>query len=90
MMRSRLLIGETRKSRARATMAQSAIAVLAGFVVLALLLPIRGVDSDPPVCWSVFDYIVPCGNGLALAAGAATAGLVGWVLWLAGRRRRHR
>jgi hypothetical protein len=62
------------------------IALLAGLVVIAALLPWHGVDSDPPVCWSMFDYVVPCGSGLALAAGAATAGVVGCVIWLVDRR----
>jgi len=83
------LTGETTRARTWVTMAEFALALLAGVVVLVLLLPIRGVDSDPPVCWSTLDYVVPCGNGLALAAGATTAGLVGWALWLRGRRRRN-
>ncbi|CAN5746459.1 hypothetical protein BH23ACT4_BH23ACT4_05970 [soil metagenome] len=62
------------------------IAFPAGLVVFAALLPWHGVDSDPPVCWSMFDYVVPCGSGLALAAGAATAGIVGLALWLVTRR----
>jgi hypothetical protein len=57
------------------------IALLAGLVVIAALLPTHGVDSDPPVCWSMFDYVVPCGSWMALAAGAAAAALVGIVLW---------
>jgi hypothetical protein len=61
-------------------------ALLAGLVVVAALLPWYGVDSDPPVCWSMFDYVVPCGSGLALAAGAATTGVVAVTLWLLGRR----
>ncbi len=75
---------EARKPRL--TRAKLVIALLAGLVVVAALLPTRGVDSDPPVCWSMFDYVVPCGFGLALSAGAATAGLVALVLWLVGRR----
>ncbi len=61
-------------------------ALLAGFVVVAALLPWYGVDSDPPVCWSMFDYVVPCGSGLALAAGATATGVVAVTLWLLGRR----
>lgn len=70
----------------RITKAKLAAALLAGLVVIAALLPWHGVDSDPPVCWSMFDYVVPCGSGLAFAAGAATAGLVALALWLVGRR----
>jgi hypothetical protein len=61
------------------------IALVAGLVVIGALLPTHGVDSDPPVCWSMFDYVVPCGSGLALAAGATTAGIVGLLLWLVDR-----
>ncbi len=52
-----------------------AFAAVAGFVVLVLLLPWSGIDTDPPICYSMFNYSVPCGSGLALAAGVTT-GLV--------------
>jgi hypothetical protein len=74
---------DTRRPRAATKLI---IALLAGLVVIAALLPWYGVDSDPPVCWSMFDYVVPCGSELALAAGAATAGVVGLAQWLADRR----
>jgi hypothetical protein len=51
-------------------------AVIAGFVVFLLLFPFSGDDSDPPTCYSVFDYVVPCGSGLAVAAGLATGVVV--------------
>ena len=66
-----------------------AVPILAGLVVLVLLAPASGVAALPPQCWSVFGYGVPCGSGLSLAAGAATAGVVGLALWLNGRRRKH-
>lgn len=72
----------------RWTWAKVAMALLAGIVVLVLLLPASGIEPIPPVCYSVFGYTVPCDAGWALAAGAATAGVVGLLLWIAGRRRK--
>lgn len=59
-------------------------AVLAALVVFVLLLPWSGNDSDPPECFSVFGYVVPCGpgpeqqhgEGFALAGAFVAAGLV--------------
>ena len=53
-------------------------AMAAGVVVLLLLLPAYGIDTDPPQCFSTFDYSVPCGAGLAFGA-AAVAGAGGWL-----------
>lgn len=66
-----------------------AVPFLAGLVALVLLAPASGVDSQAHQCWSVFGYGVPCGSGLSLAAGAATAGVVGLALRLSGHRRKH-
>jgi hypothetical protein len=42
----------------------TAIASLgAAVVVFALLLPTLGHDTDPPECYSMFGYVVPCGPG---------------------------
>ncbi|MFC6238906.1 hypothetical protein [Longivirga aurantiaca] len=58
-----------------------------GLAVVFLLLPARGVDTDPPACSSALGYSVPCGSGwafgAALAVGLLAAGAVAWVL---GRR----
>lgn len=62
---------------------------IAGFVVVVLLVPGSGVDSDIPRCQSVLGYDVPCGAWLSLAAGAATAGVIASALWLNGRRKRQ-
>ena len=72
---------------ARMTVTKVAVALLAGLVVLVLLFPASGIDPLPPQCFSVLGYTVPCGGGLAVAAGAATAGVVGLSLWLKSRRR---
>jgi hypothetical protein len=62
-------------------------ALLAGFVVLALLFPASGVDSQPPVCRSIFGYVVPCEAWVAWVAAVVTAGLVGWAVWATLRNR---
>jgi hypothetical protein len=69
------------------TAAKLAIVVLAGLIVLVLLLPVSGVDTLPPECYSVFGYTVPCGSGISVAAGAAAAAIIGLLLWFAGRPR---
>jgi hypothetical protein len=70
--------------------AKVAIAVLAGLVVLVLLFPVSGVDTQPPECYSVFGYSVPCGDGVAVAAGAAVAAVIGVLFWIAGGGRDKR
>ena len=62
--------------------------LLVGLGVLVLLFPASGVDSDPPVCRSVFFYVVPCEAWIAWAAGAAAASLIGLALWVDSRRHR--
>jgi len=81
---------QTERQGRRWTLAKVALALLAGLVVLVLLFPGSGVDTLPPQCVSVFGYSVPCAGGVAVAAGAATAGVVGLLLWIAGRRKHKR
>ncbi|MEX1171625.1 MAG: hypothetical protein WEG56_03325 [Chloroflexota bacterium] len=57
-------------------------ALLAGLVVLLLLFPGSGNSAQPPECYSMFGYVVPCDAWVSWAAGAAAAGLVGLVLWM--------
>ncbi len=64
------------------------IALLAGLVVLVLLFPGSGIDRQPPECYSMFGYVVPCDAWVAWAAGSATAGVVGLALWVIDRGRR--
>lgn len=78
---------QTERQGTWSTAAKVAIPVLAGLVVLVLLFPASGVDTLPPECYSVFGYTVPCGGGVAVAAGTATAAVVGLLLWAAGRGR---
>jgi hypothetical protein len=51
-------------------------AVLAAAVVFVLLIPTGGNDTDPPQCYSVLGYVVPCGLGpeQRLGPGFAFAG----------------
>ena len=76
----------TEKHGPSMTMAKVAVALLAGLVVFVLLAPFSRVDTLPPQCLSVFGG-VPCGAGLSIAAGVATAGVVGLSLGLKSRRR---
>lgn len=48
-------------------------AVLGALLVLVLLIPSGGSDTDPPECFSVFDYVVPCGFGPEQSQGAGFA-----------------
>lgn len=63
------------------------VALLAGLVVLVLLFPGSGNAAQPPTCYSVFGYVVPCDAWVAWVAGAATPVLVGLGLWMNERRR---
>jgi len=63
------------------------VALLAWLAVLLLMFPASGVATDPPECYSMLFFVVPCDAWVAWVAGAATAGLVGLGLWmLEGRR----
>ena len=64
------------------------VALLAGFVVFVLLFRGSGTGAIPPTCYSLLGYAVPCEPWVAWAVGAATAGVVGLVLWMNERRRR--
>lgn len=78
----------TRKPSARPTAGTIIVALLVGVLVLLLLFPGSGVDSDPPVCRSMLYYVVPCESWVAPIAAAVTAGLVGVGLWMMIDRRR--
>lgn len=55
--------------------------------MLVLLFPAAGVTTDPPVCYAMLFYVVPCEAWVAPLAGGVTAALVGWGLWTSDRRR---
>ncbi len=58
-----------------------------GFLVVLLLLPVSGIDTNPPVCYSTFGYTVPCGSGLAFGAALVVGLIVGWGTYRASGRR---
>ncbi len=64
-------------------------AVAVGILVLLLLFPASGVDTQPPECYSAFGYVVPCGDGLSFGLALAGAVAVGTVAYLAVQRRRR-
>lgn len=64
------------------------MALLVGLGVLLLLFPGSGIDRQPPECYAMLGYVVPCG-GLAVASSAAVAGLVGVALWMYDLRKSH-
>lgn len=71
-----------RRARAFGTLGVVAVAVL----VLLLLTPASGVDTNPPECYSTFGYVVPCGNGLSIGLALACAGVAGLAASLVARR----
>ncbi len=71
----------------RAVLLRVGVALLAGLIVLVLAFPVYGIDPIPPQCFSLIGATVPCADGFALAAGVATAGVAGLLLWLRGRGR---
>lgn len=71
---------------ALSTVAKVAIPLIAGLVVFALLYPVSRVDIIPYQCSSAVGLDVACDAGLSLAAGAATTGIIGLILWLRNRR----
>lgn len=65
---------------------KSIIALLGGAVMFVLLLPASVQTSDPPRCFAMLFYPVPCAEWVAPLAGVATAGLARLGLWLLARR----
>ena len=61
--------------------------LVAAAAVLVLLVPVRGVDTDPPQCWSVFDYRVPCSPWLSVVAAVGAAVLAFVLVRMLGARR---
>jgi hypothetical protein len=78
---------QTTRQSARPNARTVVVALLAGLAVLLLLFPGSGIDRQPPECYAVLGYVVPCGGGLAVAAAATVAGLVGVALWIKDHRR---
>lgn len=64
------------------------VALLLGLLVLLILFPASGVDSDPPVCRAMLFYVVPCERWVAPLAAMATVVAVVIALWWANDRRK--
>jgi len=60
---------------------------VAGGVVFVLLHPFSGDDSDPPTCYSVFEWVVPCQAWVSVVACLGTSVVVVVTLFAIGRRR---
>ncbi|OGO56405.1 MAG: hypothetical protein A2V84_00925 [Chloroflexi bacterium RBG_16_70_13] len=78
---------QTTKQAARPNRRTIIVALVVGLAVLLLLFPGSGNSAQPPTCYSMFGYVVPCDAWVSWAAGVATAGLVGLGLWMNERRR---
>lgn len=76
------------KPRSRVLALIAGIAV--GVGVLYLLLPVRGVDTNPPRCYAALGYSVPCGPGWAFGAAVIAGLLAAWATSLIGRRDRDK
>jgi hypothetical protein len=63
------------RSRTSRTVAALVAGLGSGVLVLLVLLPVSGIDTNPPVCFSTFGYTVPCGSGLASGAALVVCGV---------------
>lgn len=77
--------------------APAGAAAAAAAAVFVLLFPYSGNDSDPPECFSLLGYVVPCGLGPEQAqgvgfalAGAVLAAVLVVIAWALGRSQRDR
>ncbi len=79
----------TTRPTARPSVGTIVVALLPGLLVLLVLLPAGGADTQPPECWAYLFYTAPCDRWAAPIAGAVTAGLIGLRLWKTIDRRRQ-
>lgn len=70
---------DLRQQRTRTTLWSVVAGLGSAALVVLLLLPVSGVDTNPPVCRATFGYTVPCGSSLAFG-GALIIGLLVGVL----------
>jgi hypothetical protein len=83
------ILTRMRGTRKRSKVPAVVAGVGTGLLVVLLLLPVSGIDTNPPVCYATFDYTVPCGSGLAFGAALVVGMIVGGVTYRAwGRRSR--
>jgi hypothetical protein len=69
-------------------LAKMVSAFIAGFVVFVILVPTSG--AEPPLCYSLLAFQVPCDGQVPIVVGALTGSFVGLALWLGDRRRTQR
>jgi len=69
-------------------LAKVVIAVLAGFVAFVILVPTSG--AEPPLCYSMLAFQVPCDGQVAIVAGVVTGASVGVAFWLGDPLRERR
>jgi len=70
-------------TRTRSTILAVLAGLGSGLLVVLLLLPAGGNDTNPPVCYSTFGYTVPCGSGLAFGTALLVGLIVGGVTYRA-------
>ena len=80
---------QTTGRAARPSVGTIIAALLVGLLVLVLLFRSGGTNDLPPDCWAFFFYPVPCEPWVAPLAGAVTAVVVGFGLWMYVDRRRQ-
>jgi hypothetical protein len=80
---------ESEGSRRRDGWMAALSAAAVGILILLLLHPAGGTDGEPPVCYSTFGYVVPCGSGLAFGSALVGAVVVGAAVYAVKRRRRR-
>lgn len=59
---------------------------LAALLAFVALWPASGIDTEPPECYALPGYVVPCAPGFALAGAIAAAACVAVGITI-GRRR---
>lgn len=67
------------------------IGAVAGIAAVLWRMPMTGVDTQPPVCWSTFGNVVACGSEGSAFGFAVTAVLAsGAITYVVARRLRAR
>lgn len=75
-------MGGTARSTGPLPLRPVGVALVVGFAVLVLLAPFSGAASDPPQCYAVLGYRVPCRLGVTVAAAVVTTvvlAVYGWI-----------
>lgn len=65
-------------------------AIALAVVVVLLLLPTSGVDTQPPVCWAMGGYEVTCSEAPAWGTAAMIVIVGGLVAWRVRQGNLHR